>query len=247
MDNKNLLINFKEDKESNKVYFIGKYMEIYIPSYYFEMNMANFINEKIETLGIFIIRIFKDENTKTNALTHTYKFPAMVTTIPTDSFKKVLRINNKEEEFYILKYYKNDVFLNNTVFVQDATFVSNFIGLNNKGKLPTFLDYEDPVRLQMKCISLHGQDFEVPGTVFECISSEIQRDDNDKSKSYRFVATNKNNKNSTSVSIQSLPSYNNTFSAVTFEDIDYQLVNSINRTKKGVKEIESPLEKIIKY
>jgi len=245
--NDNFLINFKEDKTTNKVYFMGKYMEIYIPSYYFNLNMARFINEKVETLGIFIIRIFKEENTKTNALLHIYKFPAKVTTVPTSISKEVKRINGNEDEFYVLKYYKNDIFLDSTIFIQDSTFVSNFIDLNNKGKLPSFLDYEDPVRLQIECISLHGQSFDVPGCLMEIISSEIQRCENDKTKSYRFEATNKNNKNSTSISIQALPSYNNTFSAVTFEDIDYQLIGSINRTKKGVKEIESPLEKVIKY
>lgn len=243
----NFLLNFKEDKETDKVYFVGNYMEIYIPYNYFELHMADIIDEKIETLGIFIIRVFKDADKKDNSINHIYKFPTKITTIPSDRKKEKLKINGVVDEYLVLKYYKGDVFLNSTVYVESASFVVDFINLVNKGKLPRFLQYDDAVKLELKSIELNEVGYEVPGTILELIASEIQRDASDITKPYRYKVTNKTNKNFLPVSIQSLPSQNGTFSSVTFENIDYQLISSINKTKYNKNETVSPLEKTIKY
>jgi hypothetical protein len=243
----NFLLNFKEDKETNMIYFVGNYMEVLIPSYYFKTRMARIIEDKYETLGIFIIRVYKNEDKKENAITHTYKLPVKITTKPSNSYKDKFTIKGETNEYTVLQYYKNDVFLCSNIMVQKSQMVTDFINFYHSGKLPTFIDYEDSVKLQLECIRLNKSKFPVPGTLFECIASEILRDSSDVSKPYRFTATNSKNKNYKPVSMTELPTFNSTFTSVTFEDIDYQLIASVNKTRYNKKEAVSPLEKTIKY
>ena len=40
---------------------------------------------------------------------------------------------------------------------------------------------------------------------------------------------------------------NSTFAAITYEDMDSMLITSLNRSKLKKAQVESPLERIIKY
>ena len=92
--NKNFLTNFKKDPKTNKVYFVGNYMEVYIPENYFP-TMAEVIGDKINTLGIFLYRIFSNREKKETVKLGVYKFPSILTTKPSDLEKKKLDFNGK--------------------------------------------------------------------------------------------------------------------------------------------------------
>jgi len=242
----NNLTCFRE--ENNSVIFTGNYMEVYIPKNYFESKMAEILDDRIESLGIFIFKVFNDENKKDSAITHIYKLPAKIELRPSNYKNEKMKVNNIEYEFIVLEFFKNDIFIKNTIIQQSSTMANNFITFFHNGKLPNFIDYDDILKLELNAVIINKMKFPVPSVLLECIVSEINRDSADINKPFRFAASlGANKKSYTPVSIKKLPSFSSTFSSVTFENIDYQLISSVNKTRYNKEEISSPIEETIKY
>lgn len=235
-------------KKDNSIIFNGNYMEVYIPYYYFENKMTNIFEDKINTLGIFLFRIYKDESKKDNAQMQVYKLPTVINLKPSNYRKDKLTINGTTMDYFILEFFKNDVFIDSTIIVQSSSIVNDLITFFHNGKLPTFLKYEDTFKLILNSILINKMKFKVPAVTFETMNSEINRNKSDISKPFRFAAADgANERDYQPVSIKQIPNFNSTFSSVTFEDIDYQLIASVNRTKYKKEETLSPIEETIKY
>lgn len=238
--------NFKE--ENNKVYFTGKYMEVCIPYYYFEGNMAQIIGDKIETLGIFIIKVYDDVDKKGKSENHIYKFPSLIFTKPSLYYKEKASVNKKIYDFLVLQYYCNDIFIDSTIVVQSGSFANDFISFYHNGKIPTFIDYNDLYQIELETTFVNKMKFPVAGTILEGIVSEICRDPDDLNNSFRFKAADGANlKDYVPISITEIPTYTSTFTSMTFQDIDYQMITSVNKTRYNRDEKMSPLEETIKY
>jgi len=244
--NDKFFLNFKE--ENNVIYFTGKYMEILIPYYYFESKMASIIEDRIETLGIFLIRVFKDENSRDNAINHVYQFPSMIATKPSTFNKENVTVNHTKREFMVCKYYTNDVFINSNIIVQSSAFANQYITFYHNGKIPNFVNYDDVFLLELETTFINGMKFPVSAVILEGICSELNRDENDLSQSFRFAAADgANEKSYQPISIKNVPTYNSTFTSLTFEDVNYQLVSSVNRARYNKEEKFSSIEETIKY
>lgn len=242
----NVIKQFKHTK--GQVIFVGKYMEVYIPETYFDSSLALITEDRVETLGIFMFRLFKNEDKKDKLPMNVYKLPSTITLRPSNIYKEKLNINGNIDDFEVLQFYTDDIFIDNTTIIKSAMAVNGFIAAYHAGKLPKFLNYEDPSKLEVESIVFNDMDFPVPSTVFEIINSELYRDPSDINKSYRFKAADgASGKDYTPINIQTLPSLTSTFSGVTFEDVDYQLTVGINNNKMKREESISPLEKTIKY
>ena len=299
---------FKE--ENDQIIFLGNYMEVYLPKYYFDKGISKFSGSKIETLGIFAFKVFSDETKKKNVAIHYYLFPSFFTTCPTFNETKVVndiptadndfdiydkdeeelentekvktnienndRDENSEEEnpeeieekpndeerdepssnnkdkkkYMVLSYYKNDIFIENLNSIQKSDNTELFVKLLNSGKLPPFIPYEKIFKMELDNCNFNGVSLGVPAVTMEMVISEIYRSKNDLSKPFRF-AIGKNPKLSQldykAINIKQIPSFSSTFASVTFEDINYSLVSSINRTKYEKEETYSPIEETIKY
>ena len=242
---------FKEENET--VYFTGVYMELYIPRYYFDDKVALRIGAEIETLGIFNFRIFDNIEGKGSVPLHVYNFPSMMMTKPTDSFnakKPDLFPISGEEEYVVLRYYKGDQFIVSTNMIQKSDYTVNFINLMNKGKLPKIIPYDKILETEIANLDFNGVNLAVPGTAMELIISEINRDGKDLTKPFRYRAGAQGRVNMYEykpINIKAIANQSSTFTGVTFEDIDYSILSSVNKFRSGVKEAESPIEKTIKY
>ena len=113
-----------------------------------------------------------------------------------------------------------------------------------------FIPYEKIFKMELDNCNFNGVSLGVPAVTMEMVISEIYRSKNDLSKPFRF-AIGKNPKLSQldykAINIKQIPSFSSTFASVTFEDINYSLVSSINRTKYEKEETYSPIEETIKY
>lgn len=238
---------------NDQVIFVGNYMEVYLPKFYFEKGIATTKGVEIETLGIFNFKVFSSEEKKENSPVRTYSFPSIISTKPSSSYNAnipKLVEEADESEFTVLKYYKGDVFITNVNTTQKSDNVQMFIDLLNAGKLPKTIPYDKILELEIINTSFNGVNLKVPGTVMELIISEIYRDKQDLTKPFRLRAGSGQKVSMydyKAINMKSIPTFNSTFTAVTFEDIDYNLTASVNKTRQGKKELVSPIEKTIKY
>ena len=237
----------------DQVIFVGNYMEVYLPKFFFDKGVAVTRGVEIETLGIFNFRVFSSEEKKENSPIRTFSFPSLITTKPSSSYNAnipKLVEEADESEFTVLKYYKGDIFITNVNTTQKSDNVQMFIDLLNAGKLPKTIPYNKILELEIINTSFNGVKLNVPGTVMELIISEIYRDKKDLSKPFRFRAGSGEKVSmydNRAINMKSNPTLNSTFTAVTFEDIDYNLTASVNKARQGKKEAISPIEKTIKY
>lgn len=239
-------------EKGNTVIFIGNYMEVYIPKNYFTSNIATFIADKVEIFGIFLFKIFKDEETKSGGSLHTYSLPTNFMTIPSNNYVSTLKLkdNIREDTYVVLQYRKGDIFIENEELLANSENVQKFIKLSHAGKIPNFIPYNKVLKLEYDNFLINDQLFEIPGVVFEVCQSEINRDINDISQPFRFKAGKKDDVDMNAyqpISIKNIPTFSSTFTAITFEDIDAALITSVNKTRYGKGEAESPIEKTIKY
>lgn len=241
-------------REKDTVIFNGNYMEVYIPKEFFdELEISQFSGHKIDTLGIFEFKIFSDSEGRKGVL-HTLKCPTTITTIPSfveDIGGGELDLQEEESSSYkVLKYYKGDIFIENLFVVKKTDNVNLFMNLLMSGKLPRLLPYDEILKIFLQCLTINSVNLKSSSTVYECIISEICRDDENIYQPFRFKAGKSdkvNMLNYKSINIKELPKYNSVFSAVTFENIDFSMISSINRGRQKKIDKESPVERTIKY
>lgn len=241
---------FSTDKD--KVIFRGNYMEVYIPKYYFDSKVSSFMGQRIETFGVFNFKIFSSEEKKEVVPVHTFKFPSGIVTTPSNiEYGDLILIPGTPKVSYaILKYFKNDVFIDNIWVAKKPPNINLFINLLHGGKLPTTLSYKDILKMEMDAQTVNGASLDVPSTVMELIISEIYRDKNNPSKPFRFKAGSSATASMVDykmVNLKSIANFNSTFTALTFEDIDFAITASVNKTREDRPEAVSPIEKTIKY
>lgn len=240
-------------EKGDKVIFTGGYMEVYIPRYYFDNEICRFIGDKIETLGMFNFRVFSSEAKKDKSPLHTFKFPSFLVTKPTSTdYEEIEDLIDESDEnsFAVLKYYKGDIFIDNVNVTQKSDYTMVFINLLHSGKLPNTIPYDKILELELENLAFNGVNLNVSATVLELIISEIYRERGNLAKSFRFKAGSSGKVSMhdyQTINIKSISNFNSTFTAVTFEDIDFALVSSVNKTRQNKKEAVSPIEKTIKY
>lgn len=262
--------------EGNKCLFIGKYMEAYIPEFYFKTNnLAQINGASIDTIGIFTFKVFEtDDLNEINKLRpktklNTFNLPLTITTCPTN--KRTLNLDlledgSKNEEvnleetdledeeieskYLILQYYENDVFLENINVIQNSNDMVKFMALVNSGKIPNTVAYDKLSMLQLNASKMAGIDLGVTSATVEMTLSELCRDPKNIGRPFRY-AINQNDKldmhDYKMASIKKIAMLNSTFTAITFEDMTTSLVYSINRNTANEPELTSPVEKVIKY
>lgn len=240
-------------EEGDSCIFVGNYMEVYIPKYYFERGNATQQGSIIETLGVFSFRVFESEDRQDTAKLHLFNFPSLMSTQPSDTYsKKIVDLveGQGEMNYTVLKYYKGDKFITNLNVAKQSNNTSSFINLMNDGKLSTAIPYNKILETELANLDFNGVNLQVPATVMELIISEIYRDKADLTRPFRFKAGS-----SASVSmydykpinIKSIATFNSTFTGITFEDLDYNITASVNKARQNKKEAISPIEKTIKY
>lgn len=242
---------FFQEKD-DKVIFVGNYMEIYMPRFYFDNEISNFVGDKVETIGVFNFKVFSGEDKKGVAPLHTFSYPSYFVTCPSSSKNEKVDLiaDVDDNEFVVLQYFKGDVFIDNVNVAKNSAHTLMFINLLHSGKIPATVPYDKVLGLELDNLAINGVNLGVSATIMELVISEIYRDKKDMTKSFRFRAGGTGKVSMfdyRTINLKAIANFNSTFTGVTFEDMDFALVSSVNKLRSGKKEAVSPIEKTIKY
>jgi hypothetical protein len=219
---------------------IVPYLEVYLPGAYFTDEVARWVGEKVVTLCIFEFSAFASEGGKAG--------PRRLMALPLEltlGFSSHREEGTGEDKMVVLQLRRGDVLFETLEVARNAESTKSFIKLLHGGHLPLSLPYDQVIRTYMDSLEINGVDLGVPSVILEAIVSEIYRSAKDLTIPYRKVAYTKSPYKA--VNLKRLGMLNSTFAAISFEDMGQAVVSSVGRSRRGIKDAESPVERSIKY
>ena len=234
--------NFIKVKGQSYVFANDGTFKFFIPEKYFDTKLAEIQGEFVNLFGICTYAIY-DKNDKPIGGLHNFNFPVMFLTKPDDieiSKKLILTKNTPEQDYRILKYYKDGVIVNNYEISENADNLDTFYRALQYGNLPNTIPYNELQEYFLKNIQLTGNGYDVSLQLIGVVFSELCRSLKNNETSFRLSKNNDMNAYKM-VNIREIPRNVSPFTALTSETWDEAVVNSI--VTKSDK--ESPLEKIM--
>lgn len=228
----------------------GSVLDIYIPTANFNRGKATLVDQYIQTLGVFVFEIktqddlVKGKSGKFNTLA----FPNDISfTFSSESRYDGTLDNGKinRNSYRVFRLVAGDVFMSSTSIQQSTGSLINFVAAMHGGQIPNTLPYSDLINIYLDAMDINGNDLKSPSSTLEIIISEIARSKGDISIPYRLSKGTEYDYNL--VNLSELPSLNSTFAALGFEDVDRAIIGAVNRTREGIEEKPTPLEKLAKY
>lgn len=240
--------NFLKE-EGNSLIFKGDgELVFYIPENYFRndgrMKYAEEAGEYVNTLGLFSYEVF-DAKGKSIYGTKLFSHPVVISTMPSEIEKVKDYILDKKipvpVDYRILRFKKDDVVIVNTGSPQDITNVENMFRIFMiTGNIPNTIPYNELHSFLMDSVKFNGSSFGISAQMFGILISELCRSTKDESVPFRLAKETDMHKYK-SVSIKMVPKYISAFTALTSENWDDAVINSIINKNK----VESPMEKIL--
>lgn len=227
--------------------FIGNECKMYIPEDYFsEGKFAQMKGLLCETMGIFYFEADGD--------LRMLNFPSKIQFEYTGDFEKK-RLILKPGMNSIL--YRVFTLKKGNAFVWDQHMEKSTDGLLfpiaqylEGGKFPKFLKYTELVNVVLNMLKVAGEPadfFDVPFMLIELVISSASRYSKDTNIPMRKKYNGQNAYDFTYVPLKRVTATLSTLNAILGEDMSKQLLHAILRSKEGVSEPESPIEKILKY
>lgn len=243
-----MIRNFLKDDGEN-IIFTGYYMEIYIPETYFLTKLAEIEGTLVKTFGLLPC-VIKDKNDKV-LVKHTMNMPTTIILHFNDIYKTKINLYESEESepdsYRVLRFYNNDVVMSNVV-QKDSGNAETFMSLMCGGKIRN-VPYNKMIDIWQKNLDLNGVNLGVPSSILELIVAEIYRNPKNPNEKFSKYVNDNPNVSKTDYrasNIREICSRNSTFAALTFEDFDMMMTASLNMNKYNKKQVESPIEKVIK-
>ena len=223
----------------------------YVPVEYLDSGLlTDFGGEYYKVLGLFYIDFFSDTNaTKKILNTRIFNIPTEINIYPVSNEIKDVEINGVTEKYFLFKFLQNNA-VTDVFIIQSSKAVESFASLLEAGKLPK-VPYDKVYDIWTTNMRLNNVLMsDVPSSSREMMVAEKYRDKSN--PSLRFgIKVGKNPKISMydyiTVNARTLTKYSSTFAGITFEDFDSMVINGLIVSKSGRKQIESPIEKTIKY
>ena len=244
------ILYFKKDEKN--ITFTGPYMEAYIPTLFFEKGIAELVGDYFKTLGMFTVRIFKDQDGKYPAGDlKLLNVPMELTTYPSAGFTENVDIttNGVTENCTVLKYYTGDVFMHSIIPCNTDVFTS-IIQLLLQGKFPNIIPYDKVLDVWEKSFEANKAFIDIPDMIKEIVVSQIYRDKHDLNTPFGKVV-GKNPKTNmldyVTVNPRELSISNSNFTGMIFEDMEQMLVGGMVNTKKNRKQTSTPMEEVMTY
>lgn len=225
--------------------FVGNECEIYIPRYFFDDEIAEIIGEYCETVGLFWFKV--------DGKMYECSFPVKMAFSYSETYsKKGFKLDPKIPaiDFDVFKLKNGDVFMNDVKVEQNVGNISFFINKLIEGaKLPPYYSYNDVANIFFQALVATGINGKlgVPALSYEFLLSELYRDKNNMHDEFRFAYNGKNYNDFKMVRLVKVPELLSSYTSITGEDINTQLLNSVIRSRENKKQKYSPLEKLIKY
>jgi hypothetical protein len=163
-------------KQKDRVIFIGKTLEIYIPER-FAMHNCLIVENTVKTLGLFDMVI-------NGSIKSGYKLAAMVEICPSE----IDQVTRHGAAFYKLTLYKGDVFLTSQQYVRTTklSYVL-FYEMGYSGHYPEFVSYDDHATIYDYIGEVTGLNTRTNHAIIEMIASQLARDKDDITKLYRLT------------------------------------------------------------
>jgi len=223
-------------------------IEIYIPESYFEINLSQLIGTHIDTIGLLNVRVF-DEKEKM-LVDEVLNLPTNITLFPSNIVTKDINmLGNQYDEvqrYKVAQFYKGDKIMVSNIS-QNAGNVSNFLNMVLSKKIIKSVSYDDLLTVWLNNLDINGLSLNVPPVVLEFVLAEMNRGP-DGDKFSKSVAKNPNISRYayTPANITEVCARNSTFAAITYRDMDAMITASLNMKNYNKKQVDSPIEKIIK-
>jgi len=230
-----------------QVTFTGNKMKIYIPAYFLEDDsMGVIIGRRVQTIGLYWFSV--DDKF------YELQIPVKISFEFSDREKKTLRLKPgmpmMTYEIFMLEI--GDAFIYDTMYKQSIEDISFFLSKMIEGaKMPPTVSYDEVLGIFLKALEvteIKGK-FGVGSVTLEFLLSELYRDKKNNGYPFRMSFDGKRVSpfDYKMVRIIKVPEMNSTFTGLTGEDVNQQLVAAVLRNREGRAERISPIEKIIKY
>lgn len=216
--------------------------KFYVPEKYFDTKLAEADGEFINLFGILTYALF-DKNDKPIGSLRNFNFPSTFITKPDDiEIMRGVKLNKntKEQDYRILKYYKDGVIVLNYEIAQDSINLDKFYKLIQYGNFPNTVDYFDIQNYFIRNVELTGNAYGVSLQLIGIIISELARDIDDPSIPYRLSGKTDHHAYQMA-NIRDIPQDVSPFTAITSERWDDAVISAITTKNR----IDSPLEKIL--
>lgn len=222
-----------------KLVTAAPYVEAYFPRAYFDDAISEWNGEKLKTLCVFEFRAFAKEGSQPGPM----RLMAMPL-VGELSFSSTYDDGEGENARSVLQFRQGEVVMESLIFQKSAENVKLFVKLVHSGKIPAALPYDEVMQTYADCMALNGIDLGVPSSVLEATVAELHRDPAVPAIPYRM---GKMTSPPFRTSLKRLGMLSSTFAAVTFEDMGQSVVASVARSRKGLPEATSPVEKTLGY
>lgn len=222
-------------------------IEILIPKYFFDANMAEDAGTSIKTVGILPIRVYEKDKL---ILSEILNIATKIELYPKeqDEWTGVVVPDTPEYSYKVMRFYRGEVIMPEAV-VANSDNVKEFLESLMGGKWPRYIPYNKLVLIWEKNLELNKTSLNVPIGILGLIISSIYRDRKD--PNLRYVDAwkadpKKSQYDYVTASMREIAARSSTFAAITFEDQDAMITSALNNNKLKRKEKVSPIEKIIK-
>lgn len=243
-------------RQDDNILLNANYAEAYIPDELFKdidadapkSAVAYMIGNYVHTIGLFNIRFMDSENDDPKKYKlKTFNYPTAIDTYPSSIIRRRLSLNDEEPQLYrVLQYIRGDIMMSARV-VQATDNCEMFMNMLLKGKIPNSIPYDQLIHIWHNNFKINGIGPEAPSVTLQFIISEMCRYKEDPSKQFRKIV----GKGGVSMNdyipgnMRSVASYTNVMNALTFENMGEMITTSINITRSGEKQDQTPLEKVL--
>ena len=237
--------------QDDNIIFTGPYMQVYLPSFYFEKKLASELGDAISTLGLFNFKTFNDPEGKNANPIRLFNVPTIITTFPSKKSVVELDLYNsgEKEVFVLLEYFANDIMCPKSV-PKDIKAFGAFLAVMIGGKIPKSISYDDIFDVWEKNQELGAINLTVSDTVKEFVISKIYRNKKNKLETFGSVL-GKDPKHSPydyiTASPREITKLESTFTGISFENMDEVLTSAVVGGKENRDENISPMEEILSY
>ncbi|HAB66184.1 MAG TPA: hypothetical protein DCE23_02330 [Firmicutes bacterium] len=222
-------------------------MKVFVPKAWVNTHLAVEMGTYMEIFGLVKINIFDEkENIIYDGILN---MPTMINLYyeSTDIGKMVISGDEPESVIICTVMQYGPIFTEK--IPQSSDNAEKFLSLLTSGKIPNIIPYDKVLSIWEKNLSMNGVSLGVPILIKEIMIRECYRNPKALEEPFAKIA-GKGNIDMLSyakANMREICARNSTFAAITYEDMDSMLVTSINRKVSRKSQIESPLEKIIKY
>lgn len=235
-------------KKNDGIYVTSPMIKVYILSDYFDKNMASKEGTMLRTYGIFRFSVHRSDSEDSTPEFHDFKYPeSILMQFETDE-KKIMDIGKGMKEYRVITLLEGMKFMNTAIHIQKVSGIDGFLQHMNYSRVSN-VPYDDMLTLMNRASKMNGVNLGVPSMILEGIVSELCRNPNNFSESFRKIAGDigVGMDDYKMVGLDNLAHFNSTFTSIAFENLNKGILLSAKRERYNDPQQKSPIEKTIYY